>query len=69
MATFILGGGNLPGAQIARVVLEPRRSMERTLRRLDVPFIASVSRSCLVSVPWVDGAWLKKPKELKGPMR
>ncbi len=65
VVAFMLGGGNLPGAEMARIFVESIRSMERALRSFDVPFIASISRSCLVSVLWADGAWLRKPKELK----
>jgi PIN like domain len=41
-AAFMLGGGNQPGAEMARIFVESRRRMERALRRFDVPLIASI---------------------------
>jgi len=39
--------------------------LKRALRRFEAPFIASISRSCAVSVLWADGGWLEKPKVVK----
>jgi len=65
VAAFMLGGGNIPGAEMARIFIASLRSMQRALRRYEVPFIASISKRCAVSIVWADGGWLKKPKVLK----
>lgn len=51
VAAFMLGGGNLPGVEMARIFIASTRSIERALRRFDVPFIASMRRSSSVRLP------------------
>jgi hypothetical protein len=65
VAAFMLGRGNLPGVEMARIFIAAMRSIERALRRYEVPLIASVSAHCVVSVLWADRGWLSKPKVLK----
>lgn len=65
VAAFMLGRGDLPGAEMARIFINAMRTVERALRRYEVPFIASVSRTSVVSMKLVDGIWLSPPKALK----
>ena len=61
----MLGKGNVPGAEMARIFLAAMRSIHRVVRRYDVPLIASVAVSAKVAVLWADDGWLKPPKVVK----
>lgn len=65
VAAFMLGRGNVPGAEMARIFISAMRSIQRVVRRYEVPVIASVAVSAKVTVLWADGAWLKPPKVVK----
>jgi hypothetical protein len=67
VAAFMLGKGDIPGAEMAKVFINSMRTMQRALRRFDVPIIATVNRGGGVSVLWAEGEQLRPPKALNAP--
>jgi predicted nuclease of predicted toxin-antitoxin system len=65
VACFMLGRGDLSGPAMGAIFVQALPRIRKTLRRFDVPVVASVSASGGVRVLLAGGKWLTPPKEMK----